>query len=315
MRMGRIVRFPAFGTLLALFSNLWNCAAAEGDGAIRAPYAGLEIVIRTSARTAGAIYSLTWNGREFIDAADHGRELQSACSFGRGTWKDFWAEAYNPTEAGSRRDGAGPASTSRLLSYRAASNELATAIQMAYWLRPGERSSGHPALNTNALSGHVVSKRVRIGVGAASNVIEYLATFSVPTNERATIAQFEALTGYMPAEFSAFWRFDREAQRLVALDDGPGEQADPVVLATPDGACAMGIWSPDQPSKGFEHAGYGRFRFPECRVVKWNCVFRYVDPAGIRPGDYTFRMFVVVGTRADVEQNMRASQRGAVLPP
>ena len=73
-----------------------------------------------------------------------------------------------------------------------------------------------------------------------------------------------------------------------------------MVVSTPDGGHAMGIWSPDQPSTGFEHAGYGRFRFPEAGVVKWNCVFRVREPGGIAPGAYTFPMYVAVGTREDV---------------
>src|ERR1035441_907436 len=39
------------------------------------------IVITTTRRLAGAIDSLKWNGHEFINSADHGRQLQSACSF------------------------------------------------------------------------------------------------------------------------------------------------------------------------------------------------------------------------------------------
>lgn len=48
--------------------------------------------------------------------------------------------------------------------------------------------------------------------------------------------------------------------------------------------------------------GHGRFRFPAERVVKWNCVFRVRDPEGIRPGDYRYRTFVVVGTLEDVRR-------------
>lgn len=44
----------------------------------------------------------------------------------------------------------------------------------------------------------------------------------------------------------------------------PGEQEFPVVFSTPDGQFAMGIYFPDQPSKGFEKAGYGRFLTTRC---------------------------------------------------
>ena len=47
-----------------------------------------------------------------------------------------------------------------------------------------------------------------------------------------------------------------------------------MVFATEGGTHAMGVFSPDQPSPGYEKAGYGRFRFKAEKVVKWNCVFR-----------------------------------------
>ena len=74
----------------------------------------------------------------------------------------------------------------------------------------------------------------------------------------------------------------------------------PVILSKPDGKHAMGVWSPDQPSKGYEGAGYGRFRFPAEKVVKWNCVFRFRDADGVKPGARTFRVFAVLGTLDDV---------------
>lgn len=279
-------------------------APPNGDAVIRNKVGSSEIVITTTDRLAGAIHSLTWNGKEFIDSFDHGRQLQSAASFDCALEGRFWAECYNPTEAGSRADGTGKKSSSRLLRIRAEGAELETATQMAFWLAPGEKSAGRPALNREVLSRHVVTKRVRIGYRKLANVIEYKATFTVPSGERHTYAQFEALTGYMPEEFGRFWKYRPETGKLEPLDDGPGEQGLPVVLATEGGTHAMGIFSPDQPSPGYEHAGYGRFRFKAEKVVKWNCVFRTRDARGIKPGDHRFRMFVAVGTLEEVRQSL-----------
>lgn len=275
-----------------------------GDAVIRGKAGPSEIVIATTARTAGAIHSLTWNGKEFLDSTDHGRQLQSAAAFGPGDWKDFWAEAYNPTEAGSRRDGPGPRSSSRLLGIQARGNELATVVRPAFWLAPGESSGRHPARNAAVLSNHLIAKQVTIGYKQFAHAIDYRVTFTVPKTERHTLAQFEALTGYMPAEFSKFWALDLKTGQLQPLSDGPGEQARPVVFGTADGLWAMGAWSPDQPSKGHEGIGYGRFRFPAERVVKWNCVFRVQDPAGIKPGNYSYRVFVAVGSLQNVRDTL-----------
>jgi hypothetical protein len=176
---------------------------------------------------------------------------------------------------------------------------------MAFWLRPGQRSAGVLARNRTPLSDHLVTKRIRLGAHDDPHVIRYDVTFSIPVGESHQLAQFEALTGYMPAEFETFWAFDVEQRKLLPLDDGPGEQSRPVVLSTPSGSHAMGIYSPDQPAKGYEHAGYGRFRFAPQRVVKWNCVFRVRDEAEVPPGEYSYRCLVIVGDRETVEQSLR----------
>lgn len=274
----------------------------SGNAIIRATAGSSEIVITTTERLAGAIHSLTWNGREFINSTDHGRQLQSASNFDAGG--PFVPETFNPTEAGSVSDGAGPRSSSRLLHLIARENQLQTTTQMAFWLRPDGKSLGHPARNTSVLSNHLLTKRVQIGYGPHPQAIQYDVTFSIPLGESHRYAQLEALTGYMPPEFSEFWAFDPQSRMLKPLSDGPGEQPHPVVLATPDRAYAMGIVARDPTPAGITGPGYGRFRFRPEKVVKWNCVYRWnSDP--VEPRDYSFRMLVLVGTLADVEAMLR----------
>jgi hypothetical protein len=278
-------------------------AQSSGDARIRASAGKSEIVLTTTKRLAGAIHSLTWNGREFINSTDHGRQLQSACSFDNSPMAN--PETFNPTEAGSRRDHIGPLSTSRLLELAADGNHLRSRTQMAFWLAPGERSEGQLARNTNTLSDYVLTKEVRIGHGRWPQVLDYRVTFTVPANARHHYAQFEAVTGYMPPEFERFWQFNPVTQKLESLSDGPGEIRNPVVLATADGLHAMGIFAPPQSQPNTVGPGYGRWRFKAERVVKWNCVFRVREAQGIRPGDYAYRMLVPVGTLEQVEAMLR----------
>jgi len=273
-----------------------------GHAVIRGPAGESEIVITTTARVAGAIHSLTWNGKEFIDSFDHGRQLQSAANFDLGT--RFTSETFNPTEAGSRSDGAGESSSSRLLHMIATENSLQTTNQMAFWLTPGQTSSDNPAKNKQILSNHLLTKRVRIGYRNLPHVIQYDVTFSMPLDERHNYVQFEAVTGYMPPEFLKFWKLNPSSGRLDSLTDGPGEQSHPVVLSTASGSHAMGVFSPDLPSRGYEQAGYGRFRFAKEKVVKWNCVFRIRDAEGVKPGEYLFRTFVIVGDLETVTKSL-----------
>lgn len=300
------------GLGLAFLLALLPAAAKDkpdGNAVVRGKAGDSEIVVTTTNRLAGAVHSVTWNGKEFIDSLDHGRQLQSACAFDCKDRKSFWAEAYNPTEAGSRKDGAGPRSSSELVEIRAEKNRLETTTRMAFWLAPNETSPGpkgakYPAKNKTVLSDVTLKKTVVVGTNDSPHLIDYRATFVVPPSEEHTFAQFEAVTGYMPAEFAVFRTFDPSTGKLAPLDDGPGEQRLPVVFSTKDDRFAMGVWSPDP------KPGYGRFRFEKEKVVKWNCVFRVSDPNGVKPGEYSYRMFVAVGTLANVTDALAAAAKG-----
>jgi hypothetical protein len=277
---------------LLCFSIAVKAATPNADLEISGQVHGATLTIRTSARTAGAIDSITWRGKQFINAFDHGRELQSASSF------DGYGECLNPTEAGSEKDGVGKATSSRLVVSQAHGNTLETAIEMAYWLAPGAlypRPCGshqdfRRARNETVRSSDTLIKRVTIG----SDSIDYDITFV--TTEDHQSATFEALTGYMPPGFSEFLAYDPASRALVPLTDGPGEQPLPVILATPDHKFAMGVISP--------HAGYGRFRFPD--TVKWNAVYR---ESPVPKGRYHYRCSVFIGTLNDVRDAMAHSIR------
>ena len=298
----KLIRAYAVGLGLALGSAAF-AFAASGDSVIHAAAGKSEIVITTTARLAGAIHSLTWADKEFVNSTDHGRQLQSACSFDNSPTAN--AETFNPTEAGSRLDHIGTNSTSRLLELLAKKDRLRTLTQMAFWLAPGERSEGQPARNTNTLSDYVLTKDVRIGYERWPQALDYRVTFTVPTNATHTSAQFEALTGYMPPEFDTFWQFNHQTKKLEPLSDGPGEIQNPVVLATANGKHAMGIFAPLQPQAQTSGPSYGRWRFKEHKVVKWNCVFRVSDTNGIHTGDHLYRMLVAIGTLSDVEMMLK----------
>jgi len=283
--------------MLALIAVLLAQEAVSGDSVIRGAAGGSEIVIRTTSRLAGAIDSLRWNGKEFIDSADHGRQLQSASNLDAGS--PISDETCNPTEAGSRDDGAGPKSSSVLLSLKAEGATLETRSRMAFWLKPGQKSGPNLAKNTTVVSDHILSKKVTIGFRGLPNVIEYTATFTLPRGEKHTASTFEALTGYMPAEFSRFLVYDPATKEAKPISYGPGEQPLPLIFSTPAGGHAMGIYSSEPKTS------YGRFRFEREKVVKWNSVFRVKQPEGIPAGDYAYRNFVAVGTLEDVIASLR----------
>lgn len=226
--------------------------------------------------TAGALCSLTWNGKQFIDAKDHGRCLQSAATF------DGLGEQWNPTEAGSSylNDADLPgASSSKLLNYAAGQDRLATAVQMAFW---------YP-VNGKVLSNHIHRKYVRV----MGNVVSYRVEFEVPADERHGSALFEVLCGYMPNAFSVFSTYDPDTRAFTNAGDGPSLQSLPVITSTPDHRHAIGVWSPDA------RVQYGFGRFPD--VLKWTTLAQVPNPAGT----YRFQVFLVVGTVQDVVNGLQ----------
>ena len=286
----------------------------DGNQTLSIDCDGSPLTITTTSRLAGAVDSFRWRNHEFIDSADHGRQLQSACSFDAMSDEPFWAERFNPTEAGSRLDGAGTRSTSRLLAIQRDDRELRTSTQMAFWLAPGEKSQGRPALNTRVLSDCVLHKRIRLGAYDDPHVVQIDNTFEIDLKERNRYAQFEVLTGYMPKEFSEFWRVSTTSRELQRLDDGPGEQPDPVILSTRDGQFAMGAISAGHPDWIEPSAGYGRFRFPTEKVVKWNVVYRHREVPVITKSKASFRVLVAVGTLEQVHLAIRRAIDGELVP-
>lgn len=262
----------------------------DGRIEISAPFRDSNITIGISARVAGAIDSLTWKGQEFIDSHDHGRELQSAAHFGR------WGECFNPTEAGSRRDGTGPTSSSRLISLQTTANQIIARTRMAFWLAPGETSPACPgiaAVNSSVLSDFELLRRVTLGAHGLANVIEHDVTYRVPADYELGV--FEAITAYLSPRFPKFWTYDPDRQELAPLSDGPGEQHLPVIMATLDGRYALGVYCLDQARPGWSGPRFGRWRF--AATVKWNCVYR---ARTVTAGDHRFVGYSILGSLSDV---------------
>lgn len=81
-----------------------------------------DLFVSASRRMGGAIDSVVWNNREFINAWDHGRELQMAVNtvpFG---------ECFNPTEAGGATDASGPGTTTKIISASSTWDTLTTTV-------------------------------------------------------------------------------------------------------------------------------------------------------------------------------------------
>lgn len=305
MRFNRLIFLTTFlsGIIVLLPRAGRGGPIPTGDATISAPFGSSGIVIHSGARVGAAIDSLRWNGKEFIDAWDHGRELQTAWNGNAGI-DPADAETFNPTEGGSRDNDRGPTSLSRVLELHAEGNRLETYSQPAFWLKPGETSEGKPARNKSIVSEDRLRKRVVIGINGLSNAIDYKVTVTLAAKDHNTSCVIEALTGYMPPEFDRFWAFDPKTGRIKLVDSGPAADSLPLIFSTADAKYAMGAFSPGPASpRDGNGPTYARWSFKDARVVKWNCVYRVQDPKGLA-GDFDYQVYVAVGTLEDVRKTL-----------
>ena len=292
----KTVKLLAAGSTIAL---AFFARAVASDTTISATVNGATLSISASNdRFAGAIDSLTFRNKQYINITDHGRELQSAIQFNN------FGECLNPNEAGSLNDGGGSTSQTVLQSISGAGNVLKTQANPAYWLAPGANygkacglTKATTAQNTTVSSNTIFTKTVAFGYAGIANLIQYDVNWNVPATYSSS--SVEADTAYLPSEFSVFLGYDAPTKSLNPLSGAnPGSTTNlPVIVATTDGANAMGAISarPNQSGANQQYYAY----FTSGSVSKWSCVFgiNQTIPAGT---NLSFSCPVVVGTVDEV---------------
>lgn len=300
----------ALAALIPVAAHAENGKPTTAIVSISAPVNGAPLTISADVKKfAGAISSLTYRGVEYINVGDHGRQLQSASTF------DDLGECFNPTEAGSRDDGNKPASTSKLLGVRASGNMLRTRVAMAFWLAPGTdyqamcspASKASSAQNSTLVSNHILEKTVTIGQPGNPHAIGYHIAFTIGENHRS--ANFEASTAYLPPRFSMVLSYNPSSGALQPLDASytGGITNQPVIIATPDGRNALGVFGQKAGPLGSTKAFYAYYEFPD--VSKWSCVFQATNlKAGSK---YSFDCPIAVGT---VDEVVAAINKAEPMP-
>ena len=260
----------------------WTIASADG------------MVISAGARVAGAVDSITLDGVQYINACDHGRELQMAIT-------TTYGECYNPTEGGAMNDAGGAASTSVLQGVNTDGNVLRTTSFPAFWLWPGTCEAGCGcAKNTQKVSGYQMDKAIQFNPFGIAHSFYYLADIHIP--ETVPALQLESPTAYMPGNFSKFYTVDPTSGALTAVAS-PGHSCfgspHPVVIATPDDQHAMAAISAQPVSY------YGLFDFSDLQpsatqaTTKWTIVRRWDSP--VAQGTLlNVQTYVCLGSTAEV---------------
>ncbi|KAK7497652.1 hypothetical protein BaRGS_00011047 [Batillaria attramentaria] len=264
-----------------------------------------QLHVSASNRMGAAVDSVVWNNKEFINAWDHGRELQMAMNFSPN------GECFNPTEAGGRDDFQAATTHTVIKSVLAHGNTLETTVHPAFWLRPHAREAGHGnkvchngtlAMNTDPTYRHPFSKVVTLSCpGVTTPCITYESTFTIAGHiPDYTTLQMEAPTGYMTREFTKYQSVAPRTGHMTHLSNRL-----PLVMSTQDDHYAMGIYAPpDQDTDLYQYYGtfnFSHLRYPAASSNKWNVVYRKHTFASGSTHVQQYRAYICVGTVHDVQ--------------
>jgi hypothetical protein len=280
---------------------------------------------------AGAISSLIWNGKEFVNIHDHGRQIQTAVQF------DGFAECNNPTEAGASADGKKKQSTSKLINFsKKTSSAFYAKTQMAYWSYnklTGACTKGLDARVTSRLSNTILEKTVEIGALNDPQIIGIDLKITHAEGNLTTKVIYEILTGYLTSEFSRFFYVSHENKNLIEYTgsdlvdiSGNGfpngsfqprsplkKKFDPVIVSTPATTHAMGVYIPSKQiinCKG--EFGYALFHFNlggsganGPGTNKWNiAAYDSADSPCIVNNSRSFKVYLAIGTLSQVHTKL-----------
>jgi len=254
---------------------------------------GSHVYLSTSSRVGGAIDSLVWRDKEFINGWDHGRQLQCAITV------NSWGECWNPTEAGGRDDGVGKSTKSELISIEAQNGSLATSNLPAYWIRAGHKATipsgdncqpGDQSFNEVDTHQGAMDKVVTLGCFGVANCIKFEIVANLGSKESQPpsgwrFAQLEGPTAYLGHDFSGVSYINLTSGSLVE-ERSEAEKCDlPPIIHTPDLEYALGVISaPREPAAGFPRLCYAYFSFAmtqwDSKTYKWSVVVRQEPEVG-----------------------------------
>lgn len=265
--------------------------------------------VTCSARDAGAVCSLVYDGKEFVNDYDHGRQMQVAWIY------NDQDEAYNPTEAGSGDDGTGTRSTSQLVSAQATGGTLLTVSHPAYWRHPGP---GEDRKNTTLVTRDTLTKKITLGHNGDPHVMIFDTVLAISpelTGPPIKSLRIEAPTLYTGFDLSGHYLFDLTSGELTAVlsrakhKDSMNERIYRVtrrelipILSSSDGRHAVAFYTPQATNFWSYYTWDVPSDNPRSACMKVTTFFLHPAEAG---RSYAYRNFVIVGDLATVKASAR----------
>jgi hypothetical protein len=273
-----------------------------------------DISIGIDENYGGAVTSLIYNGKEYVNNEDHGRQIQTTVAL------EGYGECLMPTEAGNDEDQG--ASTTRFLGSQTSGNITTTSANPAYWLKAGKAKGNSAcgrgatgAVNTTDISDLLLEKRITEGVFGLPNVVEYKVNWT--PDQTYDVFDLEAVTAYLKKDFNKISTYNPANNQESQMNPGhSGENTqDPLIFSTEDGNYALGIINKEMKLGSLANGKYVVYDFTDLRhdpsigqtedlaATKMQTVFHSLTDFD---GKVSSTSYLVVGNKQKVKDTMSA---------
>ncbi len=282
------------------------------------------VTIKANEQAGGAISELTWNGKQFVNNYDYGRQIQIAFNFTN------TVEYDNPTEAGSIYGCPGIvaapyAQGSPILYVTSTGSTLKTKTHPLQWIP--ENWGGD--IDRPVMWKGTIEKEVTLNYDTSypAHVIKWVSILNVPAGDVTGEGAWELVTAYLTSDFDKLYTFDAKNNVLTdktsivpnnACYGAPGvtvpgdadykPDSGGVINATANGNYALAAYRTRTNGYNF---------FAHCKILnsqgggkygpdttKWTVIDRDSIP-GVKAGINTGTAYLIVGTLDDVVDTMR----------
>lgn len=265
------------------------------------------VTVESNGVTGGALWHWIWNGSQFVNNYDYGRQIQAAL---------FPGDGSNPTEAGDQYSNPGLIPAARhgspvLNIHNVGTTQVTRSIPVDF----------NPALFGGGPDNPVVWKDIVIGKDLTLNfnnmgpVAKYTTVLTVPS---PLVGAVEIPTGYLRSSFGRYWTYNAEGDVLTEVlpgtCTGTAVQFFPsfggVIVSDGSTSFAMGVYGVSTANGGsvtyftlwnFFCVGDGPGEFAN-DTSKWSAAFQ----GSVGAGTTIFNTWVMTGTVSEVANYMRS---------
>lgn len=274
---------------------------------------GNAIKVVSNLVTGGTVWELWWNGKQFLDHLDYGREMQASLNLGNDAL---------PTEGGDKWTNSNTFfmhGSPVVEAYNSGTTQVTKAVPLE-WNNELFNASGSQhevVIYKDFKLGKNLKLDQSLNLGSYSylnnQIITYETTFYTPIELPGV--HIEIPTAYLPLEFNRFFEIDATQSDLnvglteVSLNVGesqqaPIESAGGIVIANSNLNYAMGVYINIDLAKSLDSDSNAVYYFRNWsfgNTSKWSSA-RY---GTIAAGNNTYTTYVIVGTLDDVRVAMR----------